>query len=404
VLLKDAHPGYISWGEYERIEHRLQESAKAIGFERGRSPREGPALLQGRAVCGLCGSKMQVGYYSRGGQQVPKYVCIGRGRGFADPMCQSMLGIEIDAAIGALLVDAVTPMALEMALAVQQEIRTRIEEADHLRHRQVERAQYEADRARHRYMQVDPANRLVADSLEADWNAALRALAKTQDEYEHPPASAERRGIDDEEKQRILALATDFPAVWRDLDTPQRDRKRMLSLLIEDVTLIKQHKITAHVRFRGGASTTLTLARPLTAQQLRATHEDVRREIDVLLDEYTDAQVAHILNERGLRTGAGVEFDSISVQWIRTSTKLKSLKERLLASGMVTGKAVEAQLGIRRTTLSRLRRSGTIKAAICNEQGEWLYWPPKTPEPTTPPPAADAGPGSKGRPTARGAV
>jgi hypothetical protein len=168
--------------------------------------------------------------------------------------------------------------------------------------------------------------------------------------------------------------------------------------------LIKQHQITAHVRFRGGPTTTLTLARPLTPQQLRATPADVRQEIDTLLGEYTDAQVAHILNERGLRTGAGVEFDSTSVQWVRTSAKLKSLKDRLLSAGMVTGKALEAQLGIRRTTLSRLRRSGAIKAAICNEQGQWLYWPPKTLEPTNPPPAADAGPGSKGRPTARGAV
>jgi len=104
----------------------------------------------------------------------------------------------------------------------------------------------------------------------------------------------------------------------------------MLGLPIEDVTLIKQREVTVAVRFRGGATKTLTLPRPLTAQQLRATHEPGRRQIDALLDEYTDAQVARILNERGLRTGA------VSIQWTRYSTKLKSLKERLLEAGILT--------------------------------------------------------------------
>jgi hypothetical protein len=171
ALLRDAHPGYISWEEHERLEHQLHAGAKALGWERRHGPpREGPALLQGRVVCGLCGSRMQIRYRPRrSGQLIPDYVCPGRGRGYAEPLCQSILGAEIDAAVGALLVDAVTRMALEMAVAVQAEIQAHLDEADRLRHRQVERAQYDADRARHCYMQVDPANRLVADSLEADW-------------------------------------------------------------------------------------------------------------------------------------------------------------------------------------------------------------------------------------------
>ena len=152
VLLRDAHPGYISWEEYERIEHQLHAGTKALGWERRQGPpREGPALLQGRVVCGLCGSRMQIRYRSRrDGQLVPDYVCPGRGRGYAEPLCQSILGTEIDAAVGPLLVEAVTPMALELALAVQQEIQARLDEADRLRHRQVERAQYDTDRARYR--------------------------------------------------------------------------------------------------------------------------------------------------------------------------------------------------------------------------------------------------------------
>jgi len=320
VLLRDAHPGYVSWAEYESIERRLAAAAKGLGTEHLSAPREGPALLQGRVVCGLCGSRMHIHYHARGGQPVPNYVCWGRGRGYADAMCQSILGSGIDAAIGTLLVEAVTPMALELALAVQQEIRARLDETDRLRHRQVERAQYEADHARHRYLQVDPANRLVAETLEADWNAALRALAAAQEEYQRQ-RTADRLVVDEDEQRRILALAADFPAVWRDPTTPPRARKQMLALLIEDVTLIKQQQVTAQVRFRGGATTTLTLPRPLTAQQLRATHDNVRQQIDVLLDEYSDAHVAAILNERGLRTGTGEAFAPTSVQWVRHSSR-----------------------------------------------------------------------------------
>jgi hypothetical protein len=269
-------------------------------------------------------------------------------------------------------------MALQMTLAVQQEIQSRLEDTDRLRHRQVERAQYEVDRARQRYMQVDPANRLVADSLEADWNARLRTLAEAQEEYQRLRA-ADRLVVDEEQRQRILSLSTDFPAVWSDPNTPQRERKRMLALLIEDVTLIKQRHVTVAVRFRGTKTTSLTLPRPLTAQQLRATDPLVRQQIDELLDEYTDAQVANILNDRGLRTGAGDAFDSVSVQWVRTSAKIKSLKERLLESGMLTGKQISAQLGVGRTTLGRWRLAGRIKGRICNSLGEWLYWPPERP-------------------------
>ena len=401
ALIKDAHPGYISWEEHERIEQRLQESAKALAWERRQSPpREGPALLQGRAVCGLCGNRMHVHYnLRRGGQLVPNYVCFGRGRGFGDPACQSIIGTEIDAAVGKLLVEAVTPMALELALALQQEITARLEETDRLRHRQVERAQYEADQARHRYLQVDPANRLVADSLEADWNAKLRALGAAQEDYQRR-RTADRLAVNENERQRIFSLATDFPAAWRDPNTPQRERKRMLGLLIEDVTLIKQRRITTAVRFRGGATTTLTLPRPLTAQQLRVTHDDVRRQIDTLLDEYTDAQVANVLNERGLRTGAGDAFDPASVHWVRFSHKLKSLTQRLLDAGWLTGKQIASKLGVKRTTLGRWRRTGRIKARICNDRGEWLYWPPDE----LPASGANITPRGKDNPTVRGAV
>ena len=221
----------------------------------------------------------------------------------------------------------------------------------------------------------------MADSLEAHWNLKLRALADAQLEYQRRRAE-DRLIVNEPERQRILALATDFPAVWRDPKTPYRERKRMLALLIEDVTLIKQREITAAVRFRGGVTTTLTLPRPLSAPQMRATHPDVRQHIDQLLDEYTDAQVARILNQRGMRTGAGDAFDTQSVQWLRYSHKIKSLKGRLLDAGWLTGQQLSAQLGLSRTSIGKLRVQGKLEARICNDLGQWLYRPPEHARPS----------------------
>jgi DNA invertase Pin-like site-specific DNA recombinase len=241
VLIRDAHPGYISWLEYERISSASQprrQSPTAAG-----PPRR--ALLQGRAVCGLC----SVGCVTtaRAAAGSPCQLRVRGPRATLRRPLQSILGTAIDAAVRTLLVEAVTPMALELALAVQQEIQSRCDEADRLRHRQVERAQYEADRARHRYLQVDPANRLVADSLEADWNARLRALAQAQQEYAHQ-RTTDRLAVDEDERRRILALATDFSAVWRNPHTPHRERKRMLALLVVEDVLLKQRQVTAAIR------------------------------------------------------------------------------------------------------------------------------------------------------------
>ena len=167
---------------------------------------------------------------------------------------------------------------------------------------------------------------------------------------------------------------------------------------------LKQRQVTAHVRFRGGATTTLTLPRPLTAWELRATSAEARQQMNALLDEYTDAQVAAILNERGLRTGAGEAFDAVRVQWVRSSAGLTSLKERLLAAGMLTGTQIAAQLGVRRTTIGRWRHEGRLEARICNEMGQWLYAPQQARPSDGRPPSEHAAPGAKDSSPAGGAV
>ena len=173
TLITDAHEGYISWAEYEENLERLRQNARATPENRGYPPREGPALLQGLAICGVCGARMSVRYQGSKERPKPYYVCKGAGNTESWPTCQSVPGVEIDRAIGELLLEAMTPVALEVALAVQEELDARIDEADRLRFKQVERARNEAELARGRFKQVDPNHRLVADTL--DPHSALRA-------------------------------------------------------------------------------------------------------------------------------------------------------------------------------------------------------------------------------------
>ncbi len=374
--IPDAHPSYISWEQYLQIERQLAARAKGMHLHPAQAaPREGPALLQGRAVCGLCGQRMHVRYGSRHGQRIPNYVCVGRGWNFGDALCQSIVGTSIDAAIAKLVVESVTPKAIELAVAVQEELQRRADEVARLRHREVERAEYEADQARLRYLHVDPTNRLVADSLEAEWNAKLAALNAAREDYERRQA-ADQRLLSREHRQQLQRLTTAFPELWNHPDTPARERKRMLGLLIEDVTLIKQREVSIAVRFRGGATTTLSVPRPLLPYESRATRPEVRKLIDELAAEHTDAQIAHVLNERGWSTGSGQHFDAASVRWVRRVARYPSLKERLLEAGWRTATQAGAALGIKRHALREMHIRGDIEARICDGKGQWLYWLP----------------------------
>jgi DNA invertase Pin-like site-specific DNA recombinase len=377
ALIPQAHAGYITWEDFEENQRRLRENAQANGSDRRRSPpREGPALLQGLAVCGRCGDRMTVRYHHRHGTPWPTYVCQRRGIAHGEPICQSIPGRGLDDAITRVLLETVTPLTLDMTLTVQQELQTRLDETDRLHHCAVERARYEADLARRRYLQVDPANRLVADELEAQWNRALQHLADAQAIYERQ-RQADRVAVDAEARARILALATDLPRLWRDPHTPDRERKRMARLLVDDVTLINTADgLTAHVRFRGGATTTRTLARALNAWQLRETSVEIVALIDQLLDQHTDGAIATMLNARGYVSGTGQPFQRGIVQHIRHRHRLRSCYARLRARGMLTRDEIADRLKVSADTVKIWARHGLLPCYRCNDKHERLYEPP----------------------------
>jgi len=382
VLITDAHPGYITWQQFEANQNRLAEQSTAFGHDRRHGPpREGPALLQGLAVCGVCGRRMTVRYHPRRGTPLPDYVCQNDGIRTATPICQTIPGAGIDTAIGAFLIDTLTPLALETALAVADELATRADQADRLRAATVHRAQYHAEQARRRYLAVDPANRLVADTLEADWNTALRELADTTDAYERTKTTA--AALTDVQRQRITALAADFPALWNNPATPLRERKRMVRLLIDDVTIRRDKTITVHIRLKGGQHQTLTLPLPLASWQLRKTPPDVVAAINDLTDEHTDSQIATILEQRGFTSGTGQPLHARLIRQIREAYHLPSHTQRLRAAGLLTLNEIARRLGVSPNTVKTWRNKGLLTGRLANDKGEYLY---QLPDPNLPRP------------------
>jgi DNA invertase Pin-like site-specific DNA recombinase len=381
ALIPDAHPGYLSWEQYEANQQALLANAQAHGHERSAGPaREGPALLQGLVICWRCGNRMTVRYHTRRGVNVPDYQCVKHAIQDGGRRCQTVPGAGVDIAVAQLLLDTLTPLAIEVALTVQTELEHRASEADALRRQHVERARHHADLARRRYLSVDPDNRLVADSLEADWNNALRALQAAQDDYDKASAD-ESAALTDERTTRIRALAADFPALWSNPDTPQRERKRIVRLLIEDVTLNKTDRIQLHVRLRGGQTQILTIPIPPKAWQARQTHPDTLAALNRLLDEHTDAETAQLLNAAGHRSGEGQPFTASIVLDLRHAHRLPSHYQRLRAQGMLTINELAERVGVHPGTIKHWQRAGILTGHKANDKNVRLFEPPQHRDP-----------------------
>jgi hypothetical protein len=272
-------------------------------------------------------------------------------------------------------------VTLDVALTVQQELERRADETDRLRHQEVDGARHQAELARRRYMQVDPDNRMVADTLEAEWNDKLRALAAAQERYDRQRAAGPS-ALGDEQRAQIMALATDFPRLWNDPRTPDRERKRMARLLIEDVTLLKADDITVQVRFKGGATHTLMVPLPKTSCMLRQTPTEVIATIDQLLEEHTDGEIAALLNQRGLRSGEGKPFHRNMVARIRVAYGLQSRCLRLRARGLLDLNEIAAHLLVTPSTIKIWRRAGLLSAHRFDDRGQCLFDPPGKNTPT----------------------
>ena len=310
VLINGHHEGYITWAGYLANEAKLAANRTNAG---ARPPREGSALCQGIIYCGSCGKPMRTNYHT---DQRPAYECSSRADRLTTPSCRSVAAATIDDAVAGVLLNALTPEQVTLALAAADEVAGRHQRASRAAELAVERARYDADRAERALSQVEPENRLVARTLEARWEARLTALAEAEQALQ---AAAEALpplpGRADLEK-----LAADLPGLWHAPATSNKDRKRLLRTLIADVTLLPEPdhaKARIGIRWHAGATDELRVARATHPGTARRSPSPAVEMVRRLGPATPTAELARQLNAAGLVTGNGRPFDVKAVQWIR---------------------------------------------------------------------------------------
>ncbi|HEY0799538.1 MAG TPA: recombinase family protein [Steroidobacteraceae bacterium] len=320
VHLPDHHEGYITPEEFERNQLRLARNrTNGEGTVLSGAAREGLALLQGLMICGRCGRALTVRYQGHGGLY-PLYLCSGRRReGLATTDCMSVRSDLLDNAIGEAVLTALQPAELELAVTALNELEQRDQAIMRQWHMRIDRAEYEVALAERRYQECDPANRLVAGTLERRWNDAMLHLDEIKMQAVQFQGQKARVATS-EQKAQVLALARNLPRLWRAPTTSAKDRKRMLRLLIRDITVEKlsaTRQAVLHIRWQGGPCTDITVnlprPRPEAIRYPAETVDQVRK----LSQHLSDLQIVAHLNQEGLRSATGKSFTLSMVKWIR---------------------------------------------------------------------------------------
>jgi hypothetical protein len=320
VHLPEHHEGYITLDEFEQNQARLARNrTNDEGTMLNGAAREGLALLQGLLMCGCCGRAITVRYQGHGGIY-PVYLCSWRRReGLATRDCMSVRSNLLDAAIGEAVLKALRPAELELAVTALKELEQRDQSIMRQWHMRIERAEYEVALAERRYQECDPANRLVAGTLERRWNDALLRVESIRAEAAQFQ-SQKARVVTAEQRAQILALARDLPRLWRAPTTAAKERKRMLRLLIRDITVEKlpeQRQLVLHVRWQGGVSTDITVNLPRPIYEAIRCPAPIIDQVRELSQRMSDPQIVAHLNQEGLRSPHGKPFTLSMIKWIR---------------------------------------------------------------------------------------
>jgi len=319
IVRHGAHPGYITWEEYLQNQEKLRQNMARMGNPHLSAPREGPALLGGLLVCGRCGRQMRPHYTSRRNNHFT-YLCPGERDRIQVP-CWAVPGPAIDAALEELFLRTMVPEELDVTLAVEREVEQQAADLDAAWRARREQAAYQARSAERRYKAVDPDNRVVARTLEREWEEALRALEEV--EQAHERARRERHvQLTPEDRARVRALAQDLPRVWRATTTTLADRKAMLRLAIEAIALhaveVPRRVTAVRVQWQGGGVSELEVPRPDFRQAVRRVPEEALARLRELAGAGLDnGQIAERLNLEGVATSHGQPWNRWSVKWAR---------------------------------------------------------------------------------------
>lgn len=374
VLIQDHHRGFIDWNTYEMIQARIKQNTRPGPHQSGGAVREGAALLQGIATCASCGRRLNV--YYQGRNATPGYYCpssnIANGRGH---WCMRVGGARIDKAVSTAFLEAITPAGMQAALQAEELIEAKYDSAVAQWRLQVEQAGYQAQRAGRRYRSVEPENRLVARTLEAEWEKRLDELTAAEAELARREHHRPQR-LTDQQRECIHRLGADLNRVWEAPTTTDRDRKELLRSSLEEVNIaVNRSEAQAHLtlRWRGGMFTEIDVPLWHPKETVVRTDEDTVDLLRRLAEHHPDATIAGILNRQGRRTARGLRFTTNRVCSLRRHWKIPRYQppETPPEGQLVTVEKAAQILGAAPSTVHRWINDGFIAGEQITPGAPW---------------------------------
>jgi len=341
-------------------------------------PRGGTALLGGLVRCGRCGRRMALAYHGNGCEA--RYLCCREAVTFGGPRCQSLSAQPVDALVAQLILAALVPSAIEVSLQVAEDVE--LERAAQHRHwaQRLERVRYETALARRRYEAVDPDMRLVARTLERDWEAALAAEQALEAEHARELARQPVR-LQAAELEAIRRLAEDVPALWQAPTTTAGDRQAIARLVLDHVAVqVDGERVEVACRWAGGVQTRHATTRPVRRfEQLHGFDRMLALIRDLRGQGCSAAAVAEQLNAAGWRPPKREQFDASMVHRLVFRHGLGSGRP-IWSSNVARTPGAEwtlheaaQRLGVHRHTAYRWLRDGRLRGRMA-ERGEQRIW------------------------------
>ena len=370
AFIPQAHEGYVSWEEFERIRDTLAANTRA--WQRTGAATTGPALLAGLLRCRRCGRKLVV-CYTGNAHNVLRYLCVRGARDYGDPRCISFGGLVVDDAMAKEILRVVQPAAIDAAVVASETAARQQDDVLNALTRELEAARYAAHRAQKQYDATDPENRLVADELERRWNRALQQVREIEERIEqHVHARGQTVAP---AREAFENLAADLEAVWTEADV--RLKKRLLRTLIHEIVVdidADAGEVILVIHWKGGVHTELRLPRRRRGHSSAHTPKNIVEAVRTLALICPDDLLANVLNRNHLLTGRGNRWTRERVVALRGHHDIAVYDaERRASEGWMNLNEAAAFLEINPKTLRLAVERGEIDAIHPLAEGPWVF-------------------------------